>query len=237
MGINFDASLVQMKILANFLKKERLSYTDGKPDEISNDLYKYHLGFLLSKGVIEKKNRIYFLSEYGKRIIQNFDVHGSPKQLFKVSVLIYLTREVDNKKQILMQTRLRQPYFGDIETVSGKINPGELIEKAAKRKLTEETGLSANIRLMGIIRKIRINNKNKVFEDTFYHACLAKNPVGILIPENEFGNNFWVDIKKAKQMVEKNKTYGKYTKKMIDYATGQKPKFFYLTEIVKVKNI
>lgn len=209
----------------------------GRPQGVSNDLYKYHLGFLISKGLIDKVAGSYNLSEQGKMIVQNFDVYGIPKELFKASVLVYLIRKFENKSEILMQKRLRHPYYGDIETVSGKINPGEAVELAAKRKLKEETGLRANIRFVGVIRKIRKSAGNRVFEDTFYHVCFADTPKGSLIAKNQSGENFWVEINIAKKMVEGNKTFGKYTKKIIDDTAKGKMPFFYYTEVTSVKNI
>jgi ADP-ribose pyrophosphatase YjhB (NUDIX family) len=237
MNQDFELSLVQIKILANFLKKELLTYSEGKPNSISNDLYKYHLGYLIQKGIIDKKDKKYELSERGKGIVQNFDILGIPQKLFKVSVLVYLTRVREGKTEILMQKRMRQPYYGDIDTVSGKIVLGESAEDAAQRKLKHETGLSASVRFVGIIRKIRKNRSGNIFEDTIYHVCSAEKPEGELIVNNEYGENFWIGIEKAKKMVEQNKTFGKYTKKLIDMVVKPLPQLFYFTEITTLDQI
>lgn len=47
------------------------------------------------------------------------------------------------KKQYLVQTRLKDPFFGYHGYVTGKIRWGEKILEAAKRELLEETGMTA----------------------------------------------------------------------------------------------
>src|SRR3989344_2507778 len=225
-----ELSLVQLKILSKFIQEPKLRYSEGKPPKISNDLYKYHLKFLTEKRLLKKDDNFYSLTEDGKRIAQNLDVFGNPQKLFKVSVLVYLTRTKNGIKELLMQKRLRHPYYGDIETVSGKIKPGESPEEAGLRKLKEETGLSAKIKFVGIIRKIRKNKDGIVFEDTLYHVCTGSNLNGELIAKNEFGENFWAYINEAKRLVEKNKTFGKKTKEIIDKAFEENDKLFYFTE-------
>ena len=170
-----DLSLVQLKILSNFIRKTLLTYTEGRPEDITNDLYKYHLGFLIEKGVVKKVDDKYLLTDYGKRIVQNLDIFGKLNPLFKVSVLIYAIRMSNGVKELLMQKRKREPYFGDIE--------------------------------------------------------------GTLIENNEFGENMWVDIKKALDIVKKNKTYGKYTEEIIKRVEKGNYNNFYLTEKLTLREI
>ena len=232
-----DLSLVQLKILSNFIRKTLLTYTEGRPEDITNDLYKYHLGFLIEKGVVKKVDGKYLLTDYGKGIVQNLDIFGKLNPLFKVSVLIYAIRMSNGVKELLMQKRKREPYFGDIEVISGKIKPGETIESAGNRRLKEETGLSANLTFVGVIRKIRIDKNKEIFEDSIYHVCFGSKPEGTLIENNEFGENMWVDIKKALDIVKKNKTYGKYTEEIIKRVEKGNYNNFYLTEKLTLREI
>lgn len=180
-----DLSYIQLRILEKFIQKQNLSYSQAKPGNVDNDLFKYHLGFLAEKEIIIKENEKYSLTDYGKFLVQKLDVFGKSKVFFKVSILPYVV----HKGQLLMQKRLRHPYYGDTETVSGKILPGEFPEIAANRKLKEETGLEAEFKFVGMVRKIRFNKEGDLFEDTLYHVCFGTNPRGELVTKNEFGEN------------------------------------------------
>ena len=45
---------VQKKILIKLLSSDQLKYSKIKPNNIANDLFNYHLQFLLKKGLIKK---------------------------------------------------------------------------------------------------------------------------------------------------------------------------------------
>ncbi|MBU2592826.1 NUDIX domain-containing protein [Patescibacteria group bacterium] len=186
-------SLVQEKILTGLINAQELAYSQARPkdERISNDLFNYHLQFLVKKGFVEKKGNLYRLTDRGKKATQIFDAKGNLKDLFKVSILAYVVRDNNGKKEILLQQRTRHPYLGDIEVVSGKVNSGEPIELAAKRKLKEETGLIAGFKLIGVYRTTRRDSKKEIIEDPLFHVCFAKNPQGQLLPQTDFGKNFW----------------------------------------------
>lgn len=171
-----------------------------KPEEIESDKFNYHLKYLIGKGLVDKKDNLYGLTVEGRKYVANLDALGNIRETFKVSVALYV---VHNGK-LLLQKRLRHPFYGDVTSVAGKILPGEKAEEAASRKLLEETGLSASFKLLGINRKIRKNNDGEVLEDTFYHVYMAKDPKGKLQPKNLFGENFWASFDEALVYATKN---------------------------------
>ena len=182
--------------------------------------------------MIKKINSIYSLTTKGMGLISNLDTLGSIKELFRVSVILYVVREKDGIKELLMQKRRRNPYKGEITTVSGKINPGEVAEEAAKRKLKEETGLNANFKVIGLIRKIRRNKKGDLIEDLFFNVCYAEDPRGDLINSNEFGENFWSSSKDALNYQSKSLSGGPKSKEVMTRVIKGNFNFFYFQEEV-----
>lgn len=143
--------------------------------------------------------------------MSNIDLKGKTYDLFRFSVTVYVIKIIDGKKHILVQKRKRYPYYDDITTVVGKIKKGELIKDAAKRKLKEETGLDIkDVKVLGILRKIRLNKKGDLVEDVVYNACYAENPKGVLQESNEWGENRWCDIDEFIEIQKKNIDYGPY---------------------------
>lgn len=226
---------IQIQILTKFLKSGDLRYSEARPVDTENDLYNYHLQFLVEKKLLTKKAGKYFLSNKGKRFVQRMDVKGTVKEYFKFSVLCYVVRQIKNKREILLQKHLRHPYFGDVLTISGKVHPGEKLEKAAKRKLKEETGLETEFEFLGVIRKIRRDKKRKLIEDTLYHICYGENPTGSLIEKNEFGENFWVDFDRAFQLQKKNITASEKSEHILRRIRDKELDLFYFNEELVLK--
>ena len=228
-----DLSFVQYRILSAFIRKPQLTYSEARPEDIDNDLYKYHLKFLQEKGVVSKTDTWYSLTDDGKKLVQYLDISGTARETFKISVLCYLF----HGGNVLLQKRARQPYLGDIEVISGKLLPGEAVEAAAARKLLEETGLSARFSLSGIIRKIRRFPVEQIFEDTLYHVCRAQDPTGTLEPANGFGEHFWTPVTQALQLISKNTTFTPNSHQVMRCAASGEETLFYLTEDISLPRV
>lgn len=154
------------------------------------------------------------------------DVLGNVRQTFKVSVALYVV--ADDK--ILLQKRLRHPFYGDVTTVAGKVVPGEKVEAAAARKLIEEIRLMGNFELRGVRRKIRKNKGGEVMEDTFYNVCVCKNPQGTLEEKNVFGENFWAGFDQANEWEKQNADTGKTDVEIIERIRDGREEPFYFQE-------
>lgn len=231
-------SEIQIQILGTLLKSNGLRYSEAYPgEEIDDDLYNYHLQFLVKRGLVEKKEGRYFLTDEGKKTVQQIDSKGNLKELFKVSVVVYITRENEGRKEILLSKRIRHPYLGDILTVSGKVHPGEKYIEAGKRKLKEETELEAKLRFVGGFRTIRRDNTGKLFEDTVYNVCVGKNPSGKLIEKNEFGENFWASFKEAIRLQKKNVTASEVKEKIYKKVRDEELEPFYFEEELKLARV
>lgn len=230
-------SYVQILILAKLLASTGLRYSEAHPGNVDGDLYNYHLQFLVKKGYVEKKEDFYQLTKNGKVAVQNLDPTGDLKDLFKVGVLLFVNREIEGRKETLLQRRTRQPYFGDVHNITGKVHLGESIETAAKRKLLEESGLVAGFKFVGIHRKIRRDENKTVIEDIIFHVCVASNPTGQLQEKNAFGENFWSDFDSAVKYNESNKTKSPQSGEIIKRVNEGNLEFFYITEDTVVENL
>jgi ADP-ribose pyrophosphatase YjhB (NUDIX family) len=179
--------------------------------------------YLVGKGLVDKKDNLYGLTQEGRQFVSNLDALGNIRETFKVSVALYVVQ----KDKILLQKRLRHPFFGDVTSVAGKVLPGERVEEAATRKLLEETGLTAKFELIGINRKIRRNKDGEILEDTFYHICVSNNPTGDLIDKNIFGENFWASFAEAQNYEAKNIDTGAHDLEIIERIKDKKNDWFY----------
>lgn len=230
-------SYIQILILTKLLVSTGLRYSEAHPNNVDDDLYNYHLQFLVKKGYVEKKDDIYLLTKNGKVAVQNLDPTGDLKDLFKVGVLLFVIRESDGVKETLLQRRTRQPYFGDVHNITGKVHLGESIEDSAKRKLLEESGLCADFKFLGIHRKIRRDEKKAVIEDVIFHVCISLNPTGQLQEKNTFGGNFWADFSTAIKHNESNKTKSPQSEEIIKRVKDGNFEFFYITEDTVVESL
>lgn len=189
---------VQIHILKNLLNSNLgLRYRDMKLPEIENDLYNYHLQYLLKENLIEKEDSLYFITDKGKKFVEDIfpiDSLGQTSDLFRINVLCGVIRKNNGKIELLNQFRKRHPYYGDTGIIGGTIRKGEKIIDAANRKLFDETGLNAEFKLIGVIRKFRFKSEEELFTDILFHICFAENFSGELKEKTEFGDNFWLDL-------------------------------------------
>lgn len=235
---------IQKEILGKLLQSTGLRYSDARPKGVDNDLYNYHLQFLVKKGFVEKKDQLYHLTLEGKKTINDtvsLSQPSMPFDTFKVSVLCCLLKKENGKLMMLNQKRKRHPFYGDIGIISGKVRKEESVLDAASRKIFEETSLKAQFEKVGLIRKIRyVKNKQDFFSDSFWFICVADDFSGDLETENKFGENFWCDISTS---IENEKKSSQGSEFIIDLyksfeTEGYKnTNFFYHEEFVVVDKV
>jgi ADP-ribose pyrophosphatase YjhB (NUDIX family) len=194
---------VQGKILAMIANSDGLRYSEAYPGEgIDDDLYNYHLQELVRHGLLQKIDKTYCLTDEGKQEVTLLNHSGDPVEIFKIIVLLIVTRNVG--RQILIHQRIRHPHRGEISTVSGKVRTGELFTQAAKRGLKEKTGLQADFSHWGDFRVIRKTQDGKLFEDIIFALCVAHNPTGDLTESNEYGQNWWAEFDQIYSHLDNN---------------------------------
>jgi hypothetical protein len=190
-------SPIQDHILSKLKNADYLQYSKLTPSKkIPNDLFNYHLQFLVKKGLIERTPKGYSLSKIGVRHVANplpFD--DSIKILFKYNVITIVSKKEKGKIYILNQLRKSHPSFGKIGCPGGVVRKGEPTVVAAKRKLKVETGLDADFKIVGIERR-RLYVKGGLFSDFIFPIAYTDSHAGTLV-NTEFGENMWVPIDQA----------------------------------------
>lgn len=228
---------IQGKILAMIAKSNGMKYSEAYPgDGIDDDLYNYHLQELVKRGLLEKADKVYKLTTKGEKEITHFNKRGDELGRFHVVVLLYVTR--NNQEEILVHKRKLHPHRGEISTVSGNVLLGEKIVDAAKRRLGEETGLLAEFRHWGSFRAIRKMSNGDLFEDMIFCMCVAKDPTGNLVQENEYGENWWERFDNIYKYLDKDKAIARAEIEMIrQIQKGEKNLGIMPEEIVELDEI
>jgi ADP-ribose pyrophosphatase YjhB (NUDIX family)/predicted transcriptional regulator len=187
--------LTQTGILKKLLFAESLRYTELKPSQdIENNTFDFHLDQLINQGFITKKDSSYSLTNSGKEFAGLIDTDKTvfTKQA-KVSVLLFATKQINNKKHYLLYTRLKQPFYGTQGLISGKVGWGEKITETAERELFEESGLKGKAEI-AIMRHYLVKNKDtkELLEDKLMFFCVFREPTGEIVESAE-GKYEWVE--------------------------------------------
>jgi ADP-ribose pyrophosphatase YjhB (NUDIX family) len=168
-----------------------------QPEKVPNDLYNYHLQFLVKKGFITKSGQGYSLSETGIwHVADPYPANDAITSLFKINVITIVSRVVDGKIEILNQIRKSNPSYGKVGVMGGVVLKGELIEPAATRKLKQETGLDAKFKLIACERRVMYKD-GELFSDVLFPIAYADRYSGDLKNDSDFGHNMWVPINEA----------------------------------------
>jgi 8-oxo-dGTP pyrophosphatase MutT (NUDIX family) len=189
-------SEIQNTILSQLKRVPVQTYSKLRPKGVANDLFNYHLQFLVKKILIEKTKNGYSLTEKGIKHIADPIVDKHTDHLFKINVLTIVSRIKDGKIEIINQIRKNHPSIGKIGVPGGVVRKGETIETAAKRKLFEETGLTADFILIGTERRM-MYLKNELFSDVLFPIAYSSDCEGDLIENSAYGQNLWVPIREA----------------------------------------
>jgi 8-oxo-dGTP pyrophosphatase MutT (NUDIX family) len=194
-----NLSPIQNHILSKLKNAKALRYSDLQPEKVPNDLFNYHLQFLVKKEFLTKSDDGYSLAQKGIRHVADpYPNNDAITSLFKVNVITIVSRVVDGKIEILNQIRKSNPSYGKVGVMGGVVLKGELIEVAATRKLKQETGLDATLKLVGCERRIMYRN-GELFSDLMFPVTYSDSASGELLVDSDFGHNMWVSIDEAIQ--------------------------------------
>jgi len=147
--------LIENKILRVFTLNENLKFNEIEKlvGERSNKLA-YYLNLLVKKGILEKNNENYKLSETAENLIPYFSEKTSP-------LPIILIRIGDNKKCFLYP-REKRPFKNFLSLPGGRLLVGEEIKEAVKRIMKEKYNINAKLsRIISVSHEfVRRNKKN-----------------------------------------------------------------------------
>jgi 8-oxo-dGTP pyrophosphatase MutT (NUDIX family) len=195
-------SPIQNAIISKLKNAKSLRYSELMPDyKVSNDLFNYHLQFLVKKRYVVRNDDGYALSEMGVKHVADPIVSDSKviTSLYKINVITIVSRVHEGRIEILNQKRLSNPSYGKVGVMGGVVWKGEDIVSAAVRKLKQETGLDSDaFKLIGMERRI-MYVKGELFSDVLFPVVYSSEVSGNLIRKTDFGENFWVSIEEAIQ--------------------------------------
>ncbi len=185
---------IQQEILKKLLFSQGLKYSDMKPIDMEGSQFTFHLEQLIRENLVEKLDSgEYSLTENGKNTANRVDFDSSnPNIQAKHSVVFCGTR--NDTSEVLIYTRLKNPFYDHQGFPTGKVKYGEKIIDAARREFTEETNLTGEPTLVGI-RHYRVfyPDKESLVEDKVMYIYRIDEPKGELVsnPEGEFK---WVKV-------------------------------------------
>lgn len=193
----------QVSILRELLFHPAAGFAElQKPTGLDSDHFKFHIKRLVELEYVKKQeDGSYALTtkgkEYGNRL--DTDDHTIEKQP-KSSVLLLAVRGDVDDLEVLVQQRLKHPFYGYWCRAGGKIRWGETVVQAAHRELMEEMGVTADIEIKGVYHKIdRRNEDGELLEDKLFYMAVCTNIQGELIQEFEGGRNAWMKISEIKK--------------------------------------
>jgi len=127
---------VQKYILDKLIYSEKLRNRDMRPSHTESNLYQYHLKRLIDSGYVQKLDEAYTLSTKG---LQYADKHSSDlKEQRPQPKLVTILRLENERGEVLLVPREKQPFIGMYNLPSGKIHEGETLLSAGRRELREK---------------------------------------------------------------------------------------------------
>ena len=202
--IEFKVHFFQREILKKLITAEKgHKFSELMINGLESEHMNYHLKQLLTLGLISKSGQIYKLTDKGKDYTNLMDDNNQliEKQP-KTSVILKAVRkrEGSDEYEHLVCKRLKQPYYGKVGRLTGKVRFGEMLQEAALRELYEETGLVADtFWLEKVYHKMRFRKETKeVIQDVNFYIFYLTDFHGDFISENDIQENFWITESEAK---------------------------------------
>jgi ADP-ribose pyrophosphatase YjhB (NUDIX family) len=194
-NVNIKLHYYQIELVKRLAETPALRFNDLLIEGLESEHMNYHLKQLIDQGLVEKINSNYALTDSGKDYCNLMDseteiIEKQPK----TSIIIWGVRK--NKKgeiEHLLNKRLRQPYYGKIGRITGKVKFGETLKEAAARELYEEAGLKAkSLILENIYHKLRKRENGDWVQDVIFYIFFCKGFSGKFIPSTPIQENFWI---------------------------------------------
>jgi predicted transcriptional regulator/ADP-ribose pyrophosphatase YjhB (NUDIX family) len=196
-----DLHQIQLEILRKLLFKPNATFTELIHGETNTMLHSYHIKSLVKSELVQKVDGKYRLTSKGKEFANRFDTEQEKAQVErqpKVGVCCHVFKGSDYESEMIVQTRLKEPFFGYKGGITGKVKFGETSFETAEREIAEETGLTGDLYFHGVVHYINYH-QDKLVEDKYFLVFSMLNAHGDFILEGEGFKNEWMTIEEFKQ--------------------------------------
>ncbi len=191
----------QISILRELLFKPHARFRDLKKVNITNDHFTFHLKHLIKEGLVAKKDGRYSLTDDGKEFANRMDTDALKlERQAKIGVALHAIRESNGVKEYLVHQRLKEPFYGWYGSHSGKIRWGENPYLTAKREFKEETGLTGDFELKGVVHYHHFHKDGRLLEDKYFWVFRVNNPEGHLKKTVPEGRNIWMNEQEYRKL-------------------------------------
>jgi 8-oxo-dGTP pyrophosphatase MutT (NUDIX family) len=162
---------------------------------MTSDHANFHIKRLLLLDIIQKTDHdTYELTQTGKEFANRYDTDSVDVQYekqAKIGVIVKAYRDSEKGREYLIQQRLKHPFYGYHGCPGGKIKYAETVYDAAKRELSEETGLIGSPELVLIEHRTEVSISGDILEDKYFYIFRIKDPEGEM-QSFDCGNNIWL---------------------------------------------
>lgn len=191
----------QISILRELLFKPKARFSDLNKVDVTNDHFSFHLKHLIKEGLVVKQDGKYSLTIEGKEFANRMDTDSLKlEKQGKVAVALHAVKKTNGVIEYLVHQRLKEPFYGWYGSHSGKVRWGETPMECAKREFLEETGLTGNFKLKGIVHYHHFHKDGRLLEDKYFWVFKIENTKGELkinVPE---GKNIWMTEKEYRKL-------------------------------------
>lgn len=189
-----DAHIAQMAILRTLLIDGSAPFSGlVRVTGLTSDHGNFHIKKLIRAGMVEHAPKTYGqyrLTRTGKEYANRMDtdeliIEKQPKLVVDIGI-------EDASGKFIFQERHKQPYSGYWGFPTGKIRWGETMLEAAGRELMEETGLTADLKVVGFHHKLDYDENDEILEDKYLVLIHGTEPRGEMHIKTETHTNHWL---------------------------------------------
>lgn len=219
----------QISILRELLFKPGSRFRDLKKVDVTNDHFTFHVNHLIKEGLIIKQNGKYSLTDQGKEFANRMDTDALKlERQAKLAIAIHAVRKNKGVTEYLVHRRLKEPFYGWYGSHSGKVRWGENPLECAQREFLEETGLTGEFTLKGIVHYHHFHKDGRLLEDKYFWVFRVEDTKGDFKEKVPEGENIWMTEKEYRKLKNVFATFDE----IIDVINGKKLVYIDRTKFV-----